>query len=52
MAIDARPYWRDKSVSSRGAGDHDNHNAETLINVDNEPGRLLPELLLRNQIEH
>ncbi|MDG1895100.1 MAG: hypothetical protein P8J37_09340 [Fuerstiella sp.] len=50
--IDARPSWRDKSVSSRGAGYHDNHTAETLINVGNELRRLLPELLHRNQLKH
>jgi hypothetical protein len=44
-AIDARPFWRDKSVSPSGAGYHYNHNAETHMNVASELGRAMAELL-------
>lgn len=44
-AIDARPFWRDKSVSPSGAGHHYNHNAETYMEVGNELGWAMAELL-------
>ena len=43
-AIDARPFWRDKSVSPSGAGHHYNHNAETYMDVGNALGRAMSEL--------
>nr|WP_201723880.1 sialate O-acetylesterase [Rhodopirellula sp. SM50] len=44
-AIDARPFWRDKSVSPSGAGYHYNHNAETYMEVGNALGWAMAELL-------
>ncbi len=44
-AIDARPFWRDKSVSPSGAGYHYNHNAETYMEVGDALGRAMAELL-------
>jgi len=44
-AIDARPFWRDKSVSPSGQGYHYNHNAETYMEVGNALGRAMAELL-------
>ncbi len=44
-AIDARPFWRDKSVSPSGAGHHYNHNAETYMEVGNALGWAMAELL-------
>ena len=43
--IDARPFWRDKSVSPSGAGYHYNHNAETYMEVGNCLGKAMLELL-------
>ena len=43
--IDARPFWRDSSVSPSGAGYHYNHNAETYMEVGNALGRAMAELL-------
>ena len=43
--VDARPFWRDKSVSPSGAGYHYNHNAETYMEVGNALGRAMAELL-------
>ncbi len=43
--IDARPFWRDKSVSPSGAGYHYNHNAETYMEVGNALGWAMAELL-------
>ncbi len=43
-AIDARPFWRDKSVSPSGAGYHYNHNAETQMEVGDALGRAMVEL--------
>ncbi len=43
--IDARPFWRDKSVSPSGAGYHYNHNAETYMEVGNALGKAMTELL-------
>ncbi len=44
-AIDARPFWRDKSVSPSGAGYHYNHNAETYMEVGNALGWAMADLL-------
>ena len=44
-AIDARPFWRDKSVSPSGAGYHYNHNAETYMEVGNALGWAMAELV-------
>ena len=44
-AVDARPFWRDKSVSPSGAGYHYNHNAETYMEVGNQLGWAMAELL-------
>jgi len=44
-AVDARPYWRDKSVSPSGAGYHYNHNAETYLEVGNALGWAMVELM-------
>lgn len=43
--VDARPFWRDKSVSPSGAGHHYNHNAETYLDVGNALGQAMVELL-------
>lgn len=43
-AVDARPHWRDKSVSPSGAGYHYNHNAETYMEVGNDLGRAMVDL--------
>jgi len=43
--IDARPFWRDKSVSPSRAGYHYNHNAETYMLVGDALGRAMAELL-------
>lgn len=43
--IDARPFWRDKSVSPTGAGYHYNHNAETYMEVGNALGWAMVEML-------
>ncbi|GIW79484.1 MAG: hypothetical protein KatS3mg105_1291 [Gemmatales bacterium] len=48
-SIDARPFWRDKSVSPSGAGYHYNHNAETYMEVGNALGRAMAELLLNQK---
>ena len=47
--IDARPFWRDKSVSPSGAGHHYNHNAETYMEVGNALGRAMADLFLAEQ---
>ena len=47
--VDARPFWRDKSVSPSGAGHHYNHNAETYMEVGNALGRAMVELLVPAQ---
>ena len=44
-AIDARPFWRDKSVSPTNQGYHYNHNAETYMEVGTALGRAMVELL-------
>ncbi len=43
--IEARPFWRDKSVSPSGAGYHYNHNAETYMEVGDALGRAMAEIL-------
>ena len=43
--IDARPFWRDKSVSPSGQGYHYNHNAETYMEVGSALGWAMAELL-------
>ncbi len=43
--VEARDFWRDKSVSPTGAGYHYNHNAETHIEVGNALGWAMAELL-------
>ena len=48
-AIDARPFWRDKSVSPSGQGYHYNHNAETYMEVGNALGWAMAELLTGKQ---
>ena len=47
-AVEARSFWRDKSVSPSGAGYHYNHNAETYMEVGNVLGRAMAELLRGN----
>lgn len=49
--IDARPFWRDKSVSPSGAGHHYNHNAETYMEVGNALGQAMAELLRDENIK-
>ena len=44
-AVDARGFWRDKSVSPSGQGYHYNHNAETQMEVGNALGQAMAELL-------
>ncbi len=43
--VEARDFWRDKSVSPSGAGHHYNHNAETYMEVGNALGRGMRQLL-------
>jgi len=45
--VDARPFWRDRSVSPSGAGYHYNHNAETYMEVGNALGWAMADLLNR-----
>jgi hypothetical protein len=47
--IDARPFWRDASVSPSGAGYHYNHNAETYMEAGDALGRAMAELLEENE---
>lgn len=42
--IDARPFWRDKSVSPSSQGYHYNHNAETYMEVGISLGKAIVEL--------
>jgi len=44
-AIDARPFWRDSSVSPNSQGYHYNHNAETYMEVGTALGWAMAELL-------
>ncbi|MGE4618323.1 MAG: sialate O-acetylesterase, partial [Planctomycetota bacterium] len=43
--IDARPFWRDRSISPGGAGHHYNLNAETYLEVGTALGQAMVELL-------
>jgi len=43
--VEARGFWRDRSVSPSGAGYHYNHNAETYMEVGNALGWAMAELL-------
>ena len=43
--VEARDFWRDKSVSPSGAGYHYNHNAETYMLVGDALGRGMVQLL-------
>ncbi len=43
--VDARDFWRDKSVSPNGQGYHYNHNAETYMEVGNALGWAMADLL-------
>jgi alpha-galactosidase len=43
--IDARPFWRDSSVSPKNQGYHYNHNAETYMEVGSALGWAMAELL-------
>jgi hypothetical protein len=47
--IDARPFWRDKSVSPSGQGHHYNHNAETYMEVGHALGWAMAELLTKKK---
>lgn len=47
--VEARDFWRDKSVSPSGAGYHYNHNAETYMKVGTALGWAMAELLTGNQ---
>jgi alpha-galactosidase len=44
-AIDARPFWREVSVSPVNQGHHYNHNAETYMEVGLAMGRAMVEML-------
>ena len=46
--VEARDFWRDKSVSPSGAGYHYNHNAETYMEVGSALGWAMAELLRGN----
>lgn len=43
--IDARPFWRDASVSPKNQGYHYNHNAETYMEVGQALGQAMKQLL-------
>ena len=43
--IEARGYWRGASESPSGAGYHYNHNAGTYMDVGNDLGRAMAQLL-------
>ena len=45
--VEARGFWRDKSVSPSGAGYHYNHNAETHMEVGNALGWAMADLLIK-----
>jgi len=45
--VEARGFWRDKSVSPTGAGYHYNHNAETYMEVGNALGWAMADLLAK-----
>ncbi len=48
-SVDARDFWRDKSVSPNAQGYHYNHNAETYLEVGNALGKAMMELLNSKQ---
>ncbi len=43
--VEARDFWRDRSVSPTGQGYHYNHNAETHMDVGNALGHAMAALL-------
>jgi hypothetical protein len=43
--VEARDFWRDRTVSPSGAGHHYNHNAETYMEVGNALGWAMADLL-------
>lgn len=45
--VEARDFWRDKTVSPSGQGYHYNHNAETYMEVGNALGRGMVKLLTK-----
>ncbi len=45
--VEARDFWRDKTVSPSGAGHHYNHNAETYMEVGDVLGRGMVQLLTK-----
>jgi len=47
--VEARDFWRDKSVSPSGAGYHYNHNAETYMDVGNALGWAMADLLVNKK---
>lgn len=47
--VEARDFWRDKSVSPSGAGYHYNHNAETYMEVGNLLGWAMADLLIKDE---
>ena len=49
--VEARDFWRDKSVSPSGAGYHYNHNAETYMEVGNALGRGMVQLKSANSVD-
>ncbi len=46
--VEARDFWRGKSVPPSGQGYHYNHNAETYMEVGNALGWAMAELLKKN----
>lgn len=49
--VDARPFWRDASVSPSKAGYHYNHNAETYMEVGTALGWAMAELIANQRSE-
>jgi len=47
--VEARDFWRDKSVSPSGAGYHYNHNAETYMEVGNLLGWAMADLSIKDK---
>ena len=47
--VEARDFWRDKSISPSGAGYHYNHNAETYMEVGNLLGWAMTDLLIKDK---
>ena len=46
---EARGFWREKEVSPNGPGYHDNHNAESYMEVSNSLGWAMAELLKKKK---